>query len=226
MNNTSIRRTRPLALAGAGVALAAALAVGTPLAASAHVTVSPEGAVAGSYDLLTFAFSHGCDGSPTTALEITIPEGVGAAHPTAQAGWDIEVVRDAADGLPSAVTFTADEPIDDALRAAVQVQVQFSADAEGEIAFPVEQRCADGSVSWSDVAEDGQDPHELASPAPVVTVAAAAGDAGEGAHAGHETVPEPAVDASAPWALALGGAGLLLGAAALGTSIVALRRRS
>jgi len=226
------RRTRPLALAGGGLALAAALAIGAPLAASAHVTVSSEGeAVAGAYDVLTFAFGHGCDGSPTTALEITLPDGVGAAHPTIQAGWDIEVTRDEADGLPSVVTFTADEPIPDDLRAAVQVQVQFSADAEGDLAFPVEQRCAEGAVSWSEIPEDGQDPHELEAPAPVVAVAAAA--EGGDAHAGHGATAEaddataaPAADAgTAPWAIALGGAGAVLGAAALATSIVALRRR-
>lgn len=222
MTHARNRRTRPFVLAGSGVALAAALALGAPLAASAHVTVSSEGAVAGSYDLLTFSFSHGCDGSPTTALEITIPEGVGAAHPTAQAGWDIEIAHDETDGLPSAVTFTADEPVADELRAAVQLQVQFSADAEGDIAFPVEQVCADGSVSWSELAEEGQDPHELDAPAPVITVAAAS--AGDDAHAAHGEASTEA-DAAAPWGIALGAAGLLLGAAALGTSIVALRRR-
>lgn len=226
MTHARTRRTRPLVLAGSGVALAAALALGAPLAASAHVTVSSEGAVAGSYDLLTFSFSHGCDGSPTTALEITIPEGVGAAHPTAQAGWDIAIEHDEADGLPSAVTFTAAEPVPDELRAAVQLQVQFSADAEGDIAFPVEQLCADGSVSWTELAEEGQDPHELDAPAPVVTVAAAS--EADDAHAAHgEASAEASADAgpAAPWGIALGGAGLLLGAAALGTSIVALRRR-
>lgn len=235
MNSNTTRSTRSLRRIGAGVAIGAALALGAPLAASAHVTVSPEEAVAGSYGLLTFSFSHGCDGSPTTALEITIPDGIGAVSPTTQAGWDIESARDGDDGLPTAVTFAPEEPIADELRAAVDLQVQFSADAAGDLAFPVEQRCVDGAVSWTQIPEEGQDPHELEAPAPVVTVAEATeADAhaghGDGAASGAQGENEPAASeagvAAAPWAIVLGAGGAVLGAAALVTSIVALRRRS
>jgi uncharacterized protein YcnI len=52
-------RIARLSLAGlAGGAVLALAAV--PLAASAHVTVTPSGTAAGSYTVLTFAFSHGC----------------------------------------------------------------------------------------------------------------------------------------------------------------------
>ncbi|WP_261165863.1 YcnI family protein [Microbacterium sp. Marseille-Q6965] len=225
MNNPHIPSRRPLRRLGAGVAIGAALALGLPLAAAAHVTVAPEQASAGSYEVLTFAFSHGCEGSPTTALEIEMPDGVGAVSPTVQAGWDIAISRDEADGLPRAVTFTAEEPIANELRAAVQLQVQVSADAEGTLAFPVEQRCEDGAVSWSEIAEEGEDPHALDAPAPVVTVAA--GDAADDAHApaGNEQAGAADPDTAAPWGLALGGVGAVLGAAALATSVVALRRR-
>ena len=50
-------------------------ALGAPLAASAHVHVNPGTASAGGTETLTFSFSHGCDGSPTTALAIDIPDG-------------------------------------------------------------------------------------------------------------------------------------------------------
>lgn len=215
---------RPLRRLGAGVAVGAALVLGLPLAAAAHVTVSPEQATGGSYEVLTFAFSHGCDGSPTTALRIEMPDGVGAVSPTVQAGWDIAVEHDEADGLPSAVTFTAEQPIPNELRAAVQLQVQFSADAEGALAFPVEQRCAEGSVSWSEIAEEGQDPHALDAPAPVLAVAA--GDDAHGAHAEEKAASgDEAASDAAGWGLALGAGGAVLGAAALATSIVALRRK-
>ncbi len=53
--------------------------------ASAHVTVTPTVASAGSYTVLTVALSHGCDGSSTTQLDVQIPEEilsvVGGAQP-------------------------------------------------------------------------------------------------------------------------------------------------
>ena len=57
--HTNMRLAR-LSVAGlAGGALLALAAA--PLAASAHVTVTPSGTAAGSYTVLTFAYSHGCD---------------------------------------------------------------------------------------------------------------------------------------------------------------------
>ena len=45
-----------------GVTAGLALAIGAPLAASAHVHVTPETAAAGGTETLTFSFPHGCDG--------------------------------------------------------------------------------------------------------------------------------------------------------------------
>ena len=70
-------------LSAAGLAAGAVLALtAVPLAASAHVTVTPSGTAAGSYTVLTFAFSHGCEGSPTTALTFDIPESIDSVSPT------------------------------------------------------------------------------------------------------------------------------------------------
>ena len=41
-------------------------------------------------------------------------------------------------------------------------------DASGPLAFPVEQTCEDGSTSWSEIAQAGEDPHDLDEPAPVL----------------------------------------------------------
>ncbi|GAB5377655.1 MAG: hypothetical protein AcusKO_41170 [Acuticoccus sp.] len=46
------------------------------------------------------------------------------------------------------------------------------------------QTCADGAVAWDEIAAEGQDPHDLAHPAPVLTIAQAEGH-GHGGHAGH-----------------------------------------
>nr|BFF10855.1 hypothetical protein GCM10025699_21580 [Microbacterium flavescens] len=161
------RRGMRLAL---GAAAGLALAVAAPLAASAHVHVDPGTASAGSTETLTFAFSHGCDGSPTTALVIDIPEGVGNATPIVQGGWTIS--RDSgADGIPTQVTFTSDTPVEDGLKATVSMDVLFDESAaDTQLAFPVTQICAEGETAWAEIAEEGQDPHDLESPAPVVAV--------------------------------------------------------
>ncbi|MDN3311465.1 YcnI family protein [Microbacterium oryzae] len=225
------RRRRGLRALASG-ALAAALVIGAPLAASAHVTVTPDAPVAGGYDVLTFAFSHGCDESPTTALVISPPaEGLESVVPTVQAGWSIDVERDPDTGVVDAITYTADEPVPNALRAAVELSVAYSADAPETLAFPVEQLCVDGSTSWTELADEGEDPHDLDSPAPVVTLAPAAEGADHGtsthdAADGDADVAEEAAaaDGSGVGAWALGAGGLLAGVAALVVSVLAYRR--
>src|SRR3546814_18929409 len=75
-------RTRALVGALAGVALA----VGAPLAASAHIHVTPASSAAEASTTLTFSFSHGCADFPTTALIIALPDGVEGVVPVAQPG--------------------------------------------------------------------------------------------------------------------------------------------
>lgn len=178
---THARRRARLTL---GVVAGAALAVALPLAASAHVHVTPEEAAADGSTRLDFSFSHGCDGSPTTALVIDVPEGAQGATPVVDGAWNITTeVGDA--GVPTTVTYTAVTPVADAYAASVGLNVIFPGSAEGEtFAFPVTQVCETGEAAWIEIAEDGQDPHDLDYPAPLVTVGAAA-DAAADEHSGH-----------------------------------------
>ncbi|MCP2637361.1 YcnI family protein [Microbacterium sp. HD4P20] len=173
MNTTSAPAPRPRARTARlviGAAAGIALAVGVPLAASAHVHVDPGTASAGGTETLTFSFSHGCDGSPTTALVIDIPEGVGNVTPIVQGGWTI-TREDAGNGVPTRVVYTADTPIADHLKATVSMDVLFDEAAAGTtIAFPVTQTCATGETAWTQVADEGEDPHDLDAPAPLVEV--------------------------------------------------------
>ncbi|WP_137846356.1 YcnI family protein [Microbacterium sp. 2FI] len=225
-SNTPARAGRTLAL---GTAAGIALAVGVPLAASAHVTVTPDAAEAGAYSVLTFAFSHGCETSPTTALTIGIPDGVDSLAPQIEPGWSIESVG-ADEGIPTQVVYTADAPVESGLRATVTLQVKFAEDAAGEtLAFPVLQTCTEGETDWSELAEAGADPHDLEAPAPVVTVGEIAADA-HGDDGGHENSAAAGDaagsegEAASPLPVILGTGGLVLGAAALVVAIAALRR--
>jgi uncharacterized protein YcnI len=229
MNTTTSahRRRRSVTI---GAFAGAALAIGAPLAASAHVHVDPGNASAGATETLTFAFSHGCDGSPTTALAVDIPEGVGNATPVVQGGWTI--TREVGpDGIPTRIVYTAAAPIEDHLKATVSMDVLFDESAAGTtLAFPVTQVCATGETAWTQVAQDGQDPHDLDAPAPVVEVGAlAAGDEHESAHqedasdstddaAGADAAETPPTD---PVARGLAAGGLIAGVGAL---VVALLR--
>ena len=215
---------------------AAALVVAAPLAAQAHVTATPDSATAGGHGTITVAFSHGCDGSPTKSLEITIPEGIASVSPTLTPGWQIDVQRDGEDGPVSLITYTADQAVPDGIRAAVVLGVQYAEDTAGEtLAFPVNQVCEVGNTDWAELADEGVDPHSLDAPAPTVTVGEAATDEhGTGHSDGTDasgTDEHDMTDASATGSteasalpIVLGGAGLVLGAGALVVAVLAFRR--
>ncbi|MEW1834351.1 DUF1775 domain-containing protein [Microbacterium sp. NPDC079995] len=223
------RSARRSALTIAGVALGGALVLAAPLAASAHVHVHADGAAAGATSRLEFSFSHGCDGSPTTALVFDVPEGVANVTPVVDGVWTIDrVLGD--DGTPTQVTYTAATPVEDGLAASASFDALFSSGVGGtDIAFPVTQVCETGETAWTQIAEDGQDPDDLESPAPIVAVAAAS-DAAASEHgddhgaAEAEAAPAAAAAESAPVATWLGGGALVLGAAALVVALLNRRR--
>lgn len=232
--HTSARPLRRTGLVIAGATAGVLLAVAAPLAASAHVTVTPGAVTAGAYSVLTFAFSHGCQDSPTTSLAIDIPEGIDSLAPQIEAGWTIETVG-ADSGIPTRIIYTADAPVDNGLRATVTLQAKFAESTAGEtLAFPVVQSCVEGETAWVELAEDGQDPHDLDAPAPLVTVGAADAASGHGsgdasADDGHGSGEASADAATAtteadPVARWLAAGGLVAGLAAL--VVVLLRGRT
>ena len=201
------------------------IAVAAPLAASAHVTVSPDEIAAGEHGVLTFAFSHGCESSPTTSLRITMPEGLASVAPTMDSDWSIAVER-GDDGLVSAVTYTAVSPVPIDLRGAVSMSIGLDEDTPETLAFPVVQTCVEGSTEWTQLAKDGEDPHELDNPSPVVTVSPATGEEHGDAHGEADAASSASSPAADPLGPVLGGAGLVAGLAALVVAVLAYRRRA
>lgn len=225
-------RTRRAAIASLAVLGGAVLAIAVPGMASAHVSVSPDEIVAGDHGVLTFSFSHGCENSPTTALRITMPEGLASVAPTMDGDWTIDVER-GDDGLVSAVTYTALTPVPTDLRGAVSMSIGLDEDSPSSLAFPVVQQCVEGATEWTQLAENGEDPHSLDSPAPVVTVTEAAA----GGHGDHDATESTADAAGAPENAAapltadplptiFGAGGLVAGIAALVVAVLAYRRRA
>lgn len=237
----SVFRTRATSrsgrVAGASVALfaGAGLALAAPLSASAHVSASASSTAAGSYTVLSFSVPHGCEASPTEIVTISIPESVPSVTPTVNPNWTVEKVSgDAAD--PDRVTevvYTAiDEPLASDLRDVFELSFRVPDGTEGErLEFPTVQTCTEGTAEWA-----GED-----APAFDDTAAVADAHGGSAAHSDPSETDAGEVDAVAAGtsdasgaataagsddglARVLGGAGLALGAGALGVSLVSARR--
>ncbi|MDT0201636.1 YcnI family protein [Nocardioides sp. AE5] len=233
--------TRTLVRLAVVPVLGASLLIGAG-SAQAHVTVSASTTAAGSSSLLTFAYGHGCDGSPTTRVAIKIPEQVVSVTPTRSANYTVEKVMATLDEpitdahgneiteRVDQVVYTATTPLPDGQRDELVLSVSLP-DAEGEtLVFPTIQTCEVGETAWTEVAADGQDSHDLAAPAPTVTLTAAEGDGyGHGdqsADAGHEAAGNDAASEDADGGsnelaiagLVAGVLGLLAGGAALARS--------
>lgn len=236
--------TRTLARLGAPT-VALTLVALTAGPASAHVTATPSVANAGSYTVVTMSVGHGCDGSPTTSLDIQIPESVTSVTPTRNPYYEVEAnieqldepITDAHGNevteRVSSITYTADTPLPEGQRDTFELSFQIP-DTPGEtLTFPTIQKCEQGSNDWVQVPEEGQDGEELESPAPsfVILDAAEEGDAhgaAEGASSDttSDTTSETTEAASADsgsdtlgiTGLVLGALGLLAGGTALARS--------
>ncbi|MCU1518175.1 MAG: nuclear export factor [Pseudarthrobacter sp.] len=235
MNTATLRRTLTAAAAAAGTA---ALLLTAAAGASAHVGVTPDKTSANAYALLTFGIPHGCEESGTTKVAITLPAELNDAQPTVNPNWTVEKVTEQlaepkklADGTSitkrtSQIVYTAKSPLAHDLRDALVLSLKLPDAAGTTLYFPTLQTCETGQTDWSEIAQDGQDPHSLKAPAPSITITEAAGTDGHGAAAtttGHSTEQASAVTDSGAearsWAgLAAGVGGLALGGLALARS--------
>jgi periplasmic copper chaperone A len=228
----------------AGSAVAAALAIvvaGPAPSASAHVSITPSTTAAGAYAVLDVSVPHGCEGSPTTEVTIRMPDEINAVTPTRNALWEVEKevvqldppVTDAHGNelteRVASVTYRADVPLPEGYRDVFELSVQIPDAAGTTLVFPTVQTCKRGETAWIEVPGEGQDPDELASPAPAFEItadetsghqepAAAAGESGGGTAAA-------AGDAGETDPLALGALGVGLLGLLAGTAAIVLQRR-
>ena len=227
------RRTAALLLAAPPVVAVALLAQAAP--ASAHVSITPTETAAGAHTLMTVSVPHGCDGSPTTKVEIQVPEEVLSVTPTRNPLWTVTKTKVKLDKPLSdahgnevterdgTVVYEARSPLPDGYRDAFELSLTLPEEEGATLVFPTIQTCAEGETAWVEVASGGQDPEELEHPAPAVTVTAAedashleSGETGE-------------VDTTEQQSSALGGVGLGMGALGLIAGVAAfvqVRRRA
>ncbi|MBX3078193.1 MAG: YcnI family protein [Cryobacterium sp.] len=234
------------------VALGAALllALAAPAAASAHVTVSPNTAPAGSYALVNIKVPNESATAVTNKIEVSLPTDTPFTNVSyvPVAGWATELVRET---LPSPVKI-GDNTITEAVVRVVwtatpgheisagQLQVfplsLGPVPDTGTIVMPTEQTYSDGTVvSWNETADNAQHP------APVLYVndapasdnhgAATAPTADHDATDAHEGAAggageSGAVAASDGLARGLGVGGLVIGAIGIVLATAAMRRKA
>jgi len=151
--------------------------------ASAHVSIAEDEVAAGSTALITFQFSHGCEGSPTTEVRIQMPDEIAQATPTINANWEVAKTMETLDTpiegghgeqiteRVAEVVYTAKTPVADGYRDTFVLSVPIPEDTAGTtLYFPTIQTCETGETAWIEIPAEGQDGEELESPAPSIAV--------------------------------------------------------
>jgi periplasmic copper chaperone A len=201
--------------------VATALGLALPAGAAAHITATPAEAPADSYTTLEFEVPHGCEESPTNQIRVQIPETVPQATPEVHPGWSLTTREGPKDEVElhgetitrgvSEVIWTAEDaplPAHYLDRFAISVKLPAS---EGEtVYFPTVQKCEKGQTGWIEIPAEGESAEELESPAPQVTLTAAADEPATAVEP-----PEDDGDGMAIAALVVGGLGLAIGGASL-----------
>ncbi len=148
----------------------------------AHVTLADQAALAGTYYRATLRVGHGCEGSPTTALRVTIPTGFKGAKPMPKAGWVLAIQtgkldtpfddhgKQVTEGVTE-ITWTATpgNALPDAYYDEFVLRGGLPATA-GAMWFKVLQTCEKGRTDWSETPAAGQSANDLKLPAALLEI--------------------------------------------------------
>ncbi|MCG6882185.1 MAG: DUF1775 domain-containing protein [Silicimonas sp.] len=163
--------------------IAAALAtyVAAATVASAHATLEQESVKQGATSKITVRIGHGCGGEATLKVRVQVPDGMISVKPMPKADWTLETVvqpyaksyelfgSSITEGVKE-IVWTGELP--DAWYDEFTFRGNVTTDipAEKLLFIPVVQECANGAERWIEIPVEGQDPHDLESPAPGVMV--------------------------------------------------------
>lgn len=203
-------------------------------AAGAHVTPQDPEAPSGAYFTTAFKVGHGCDGSPTTKVELKLADGVTSVKPQPVPGWELSTTTRTLDPPielhGTEITETVDTviweggPLPDDQLQMFWVSMKLPEDAPGTaLEFPVVQTCEVGETAWIQSTVEGEEEPE--SPAPIVTLTEADGghEADDAAGVdGGDAASDDDASSGAPTALVV--LALVLGAAGLAAGVAALVR--
>jgi uncharacterized protein YcnI/copper(I)-binding protein len=217
---------RPLS----ALALAAVFTSFVIAPAAAHVSLTNAEATPNRTYKAVLQVPHGCDGEPTTAIRVQIPEGVIAVKPMPKAGWTLTTTRGAyarayenhgrtvSEGVKQIVWSggsLADEHFDEFAFTAV---VATDGGGARTVHFPTVQQCAKGEAAWTEIPSAQQSSRDLKKPAPALRISADAtvaqaggGHHHHGASAGADTFKVGDITVAAPWTRATPGGAKVAG---------------
>jgi uncharacterized protein YcnI len=168
--------TRDMSAAVAAVAL---LAVSAP-ASLAHVTLETSEAPASSFYKAVLRVPHGCEGSPTVALRVQIPDGFMRAKPMPKPGWNLETVIRKLDQPYDYYGTMITEDVSEIIWSGGNLRDDFYdefvfraklPDREGEtIYISVIQECEKGVHRWIEIPAEGKTADDYEEPAPALTL--------------------------------------------------------
>lgn len=171
------------------IAAACVLTAASSLPAFAHASLEKAETTPGSYKAV-LRIPHGCDGKPTDTVRIAIPEGYIGVKPMPKAGWTIELEKgdyareytlhgDKVSAGVTAVTWSGGDLPDEFFDEFVVSGTLAGVEPGQKLLFVASQKCGEAQLVWDEVAAEGQNPHSLEHPAPVLTIRAG----GDGHHA-------------------------------------------
>lgn len=147
--------------------------------AYAHIVLEQKSASAASYYKATFMVGHGCGGSATTGISISIPDGVVNVKPMPKSGWQLQTrVETLAKPYKlhgktftesvTQVTWTGG-PLADANYDEFVILTRLP-DAPGKLYFKVIQTCEQGETRWEEIPAEGKTTRDYKSPAAALEV--------------------------------------------------------
>ncbi len=137
-------------------ALVAMIAFASP--ARAHMTFETATASPGAQWKGVLRLPHGCEGSPTTGVRVTMPDGLFSVKPMPKAGWKLDTTRAAyakpytehgkaiSEGVNS-ISWSGGRVAEDEYDEFIFVAT-LAPDLAHPLAFPVLQTCEKGTATW------------------------------------------------------------------------------
>ena len=152
-------------------------------AAQAHVSLEQATAAAGTAYKAVFRIGHGCDGSATHTVSVTVPAGVRGAKPMPKAGWALNVrTAPLAQPYESHGRTISEDVVEVTWKATAREAWLADAhydeftlrgqlpDTAQPLWFKLRQLCERGEWNWADVPASGTSTRGLKAPAVLLEV--------------------------------------------------------
>lgn len=158
-----------------------------PAIGNAHVVLQQPTASVGAFHKAVFAVGHGCNGSATTKLTISIPDGIVGIKPMPKPGWTIETKSSPVAKPYVSEGKTINEEITEVTWSGGSLPDGYFDEfvmlvrpgKPGMHYFKVAQICEKGRHDWNQIPEQGKPMSDYPAPAPALNVLPS-GSASEG----------------------------------------------